>query len=277
MSSPIDELHMDEFASCKETWEGIARKDPLWGILTDESKTDRRWDNDEFFQTGRHEISIVFDYLHSIGLRPDGGAALDFGCGVGRLTQALAERFSSVHGIDISETMITEANDFNRLPAKCHYAVNGSPDLRLFSTDSFDFIYSSIVLPVRYVERYLSEFIRVLKPNGVLLFQMPDAFRAKIEEGISLWTKLRSKARLRTRFRRWLSQAGLLKQGEGSPAMQMNSIPEIKIRKLINRLGARVTDIKLTNSTDPGFDGNLRFLEAEPLQGWISKQYCVIK
>ena len=271
---------MDELIQCQKTWESIAREDPLWGILTDESKTNRRWNNDEFFQTGRNEIAIVFDYLHSVGLRPDGGSALDFGCGVGRLTQALAERFSNVHGVDISETMITEANGFNRLPAKCHYLVNASPDLRLFPTDSFDFIYSSIVLqhvPVRYVERYLSEFIRVLKPNGVLLFQMPDVFRAKVEDGISLWTKLRSKVRLRTRLRRWLSKADLLNRGEEIPAMQMNSIPEIKIRKLISRLGARVKDIKLTNSTDPGFDGNLRFLEAEPVQGWVSKQYCVVK
>ena len=33
-------------------------------------------------------------------------SALDFGCGIGRLSQALAEHFDQVYGVDISPKMI---------------------------------------------------------------------------------------------------------------------------------------------------------------------------
>ena len=49
--------------------------------------------------------------------------------------------------------------------------------LRIFDSDSFAFVYSSIVLQhlePRYQKRYLSEFIRVLAPGGLLVFQLPS-------------------------------------------------------------------------------------------------------
>ncbi len=59
--------------------------------------------------------------------------------------------------------------------------------------------------------------------------------------------------------------------------MQMNCIPEGRIRALLASERVRLLDIKITNSTDPGFNGDLRFFEGEPTEGWVSKQYCVLK
>ena len=105
------------------------------------------------------------------------GRALDFGCGIGRLTQALAGHFENAVGVDIAPAMIQAAKDQNRAPGRCEYLVNGRPDLSLFADAEFDFVFSTIVLQhvrTEYAERYIAEFLRVLRPGGLAVFQVPD-------------------------------------------------------------------------------------------------------
>jgi hypothetical protein len=112
------------------------------------------------------------------------------------------------------------------------------------------------------VRSYLPELVRVLAPGGVLVFQITDKFKA------SLARKLRLKLALRRRLRALL--------GDWRPEF-MYSMPEAQVRRLVARSGARVCDVKLTNSAEPDFNGDLRFLEREPEEGFVSKQYCVVK
>src|SRR4051812_46865197 len=90
------------------------------------------------------------------------GRALDFGCGVGRLTQALARHFTHVTGIDISEQMLDLARQYNRHGERVEYALNTRPDLSQWPDHTFDFVYSIITLqhmePV-YARRYIAEFV----------------------------------------------------------------------------------------------------------------------
>src|SRR6202051_2161263 len=103
---------MSKLSGLKSDWESLAQRDALAAILTDESKSGGKWDVTEFMATGDAEIETVLQHLKAIGLQPDpGGAVLDFGCGVGRLTQALARRFQSLCGIDISVEMIASAHE----------------------------------------------------------------------------------------------------------------------------------------------------------------------
>src|ERR1700682_912533 len=53
-----------------------------------------------------------------------GDRHLDFGCGVGRLTQGPASYFASVRGVDIAPSMIELAKRHNRYPDVCHYDLN---------------------------------------------------------------------------------------------------------------------------------------------------------
>jgi hypothetical protein len=59
--------------------------------------------------------------------------------------------------------------------------------------------------------------------------------------------------------------------------MEMHSIKEPVIRKLIAQNRAQVVNVALTNSCDPSFSGDLQYLTQEPLQGYVSKQYCLVK
>jgi len=55
------------------------------------------------------DVATEFAYIESLGVEPSGGRALDFGCGLGRLTQPLAERFDEAVGVDIAASMIEGA------------------------------------------------------------------------------------------------------------------------------------------------------------------------
>ena len=161
----------------RKFWDAHAERDPLWAVLSDAGKAERKWDVRRFFQTGVNEIALVFYQLESDGIAVTPGSALDFGCGVGRLTQALAQRFEKVVGVDVSPRMVETAASLNRFPDRASYLSNDAPHLRIFDGRSFDFIYTNIVLQHIVPDvtvGYLREFLRILKPAGVLVFQLPS-------------------------------------------------------------------------------------------------------
>lgn len=259
---------MKSLQKLQRTWEGLAQADPLWAICTDPAKQNRRWSREEFFATGKNEVGVVLRCVAELGVSVDGKApALDFGCGVGRLTSALAEHFAECWGVDISPTMITLAKEFNHDVPQCRFLLNERDKLESLNDNYFGFIYTSIVLQhmaERYIRKYIAELARVLRPGGVLVFQLPDSLRG------SALTRIRAKVALRARL-----NAVLMKQGP--LGMEMHSIREPAVRKLVQESGARVVDVRLTNSAEPSFGGNLQYLKEEPQSGFVSKQYCVIK
>jgi SAM-dependent methyltransferase len=251
----------------KNDWESLAERDAFWAILTDDSKVGGKWDVEEFMATGDAEIETVMSYLADIDCLPDcNGEALDFGCGVGRLTQALARRFGSCVGVDISQQMIQKAESLN-MYRHCRYVAN--PDERLpFADATFSFLYSNIVLqhvPQRFSEAYLREFIRVLAPGGVLVFGVQDSLKAG--SVASLVLRLRQALRIRTRIKVAL--------GRSPGDMQMHCLPESIVRHALG--SAKVVDIQLTNTAVKDFNGKLVYLPQAPTSGYIGKQYCVVK
>jgi SAM-dependent methyltransferase len=149
----------------------------MYAIIADPSKKGRKWKAYDFFETGRGEVSVLMYHLERQGIGVERGKALDFGCGIGRLSQPLAAFFDRVVGVDVSETMIRLANSLNRFPDRVAFACNQREDLRLFRDDEFDFIYSNIVLQHLRPElslKYLEEFHRILRPGGLLIFQLPS-------------------------------------------------------------------------------------------------------
>jgi len=90
---------VSDIATLESVWESLAQRDALHAILTDETKAGGKWNVAEFMATGNAEIETVLRHLAELNCAPDwDGAALDFGCGVGRLTQALGRHFASCVG-----------------------------------------------------------------------------------------------------------------------------------------------------------------------------------
>jgi SAM-dependent methyltransferase len=259
---------MKSLQDLQKNWEGFAQSDPLWSICADPQKRHNKWDRDEFFATGRREITTVLQHLRGLGLQPgERCPALDFGCGVGRLTRAMAAYFSPCYGVDISPTMIRLAREFNRDLTDCHFLINEQDRLVEFQNHYFGFIYTSIVLQhigEPYNRSYLRELIRLLRPGGALVFQIPDRHHATAS------ARIRTALALRSRLRR------LLHPGKNY-VMEMHCMSESAVRALVEEQGARLVDVRLTNSTEPAFSGDLQYPEKEPQWGYVSKQYCVTK
>ena len=163
----------------QRNWNEFGRRNPFGAIVTlthDEGELPE-WDRDDFFETGVREIDAIVDYVKTLPVDLSWRRGLDFGCGVGRLTQALGRHFDEVAGVDIAPSMVDLAREYNALGDRCTYHVNDHPDLRLFEDDAFDFIYSTIVLQhiaPEYSREYIREFVRVLAPGGVAVFDVPS-------------------------------------------------------------------------------------------------------
>jgi SAM-dependent methyltransferase len=207
-------MECDDFAHLQSTWEELAKQDPLWAILSMPAKKGGKWDVEEFFSHGRAEATHVLQKvtsLHSLRLE----AALDFGCGVGRVTQYFADQFQKVIGVDVSAKMIELARQFNRKRQNVEYCHNPYGDLAMFTDRSFDFVYSNLVLqhmkPV-YAAHYINEFFRITRPDGIIVFQIPSHFTPEYVARISAEVPLAGTAcRAQIRF---VSGPTTLKAGE---------------------------------------------------------------
>ncbi len=221
--------------SVKRTYEKLGRDDPLYAVLSRKELRHNKWDPAEFFETGKREIEDILQYVDRLGLPLRRRRALDFGCGVGRLSQALAEHFDRVVGVDIAESMAQRARDYNRHGDRVEYRVNTTDDLKIFDGGSFDFVYSNITLqhiPPEPAASYIGEFFRVLRPGGVAIFQVPSG---KPYEAGSLraWAYAVRRHHLR---RIW-------KIVRGKPPVEMHYIAAGQVERIIEESGGRLVDV----------------------------------
>lgn len=170
---------MGETEVVRRAWNSLGHSDPMWAILT-RPQDWRRWDSDEFFRTGEAEIVAELAYIESLGVQLRHGRVLDFGCGLGRLTQPLADRFDEAVGIDVAPSIIERARAANQRGSRCQFVLNERDDLAVFADGVFDCIFSLLVLQhmaPASADGYLREFIRVLKPGGVGYFRTTEYSR----------------------------------------------------------------------------------------------------
>lgn len=122
--------------------------------------------------------------------------------------------------------MIEWAKSYNRFVDKVKYLLNESGELRAFSDRSFDLVYSNITLQhmkPRYSKRYIREFIRIAKPLGVVVFQLPCRRRKALHESslkkVRRFVKVHSPSLAVSAYRR-------VRLGpEPPPSIEMHSVP----------------------------------------------------
>jgi SAM-dependent methyltransferase len=132
-------------------------------------------------ERGRAELESLFGRL---GADPRAGTCVEVGCGPGRMTAALAERFDRVLALDVSPAMLEQARAAIPDERVVFRAVSGE---RLDGVEDAiaDVLVCYLVLqhlPSRdAVLAYLSDFARVLAPDGEAFVQLPvldDGLRA---------------------------------------------------------------------------------------------------
>lgn len=155
-------------------WTRLGHDDPLWAVLVTDDGRHGGWRAEEFYATGRAEVDAVLAKAQALGARPGHTTALDFGCGVGRLSLALAAHVDRVIGVDVSPPMLEQARA-NDTTGRCTFVLNTGTDLSMIPDEHIDIAYSSLVLqhiPPPHNERYLEELLRVVRPGGLLVVQV---------------------------------------------------------------------------------------------------------
>jgi SAM-dependent methyltransferase len=116
--------------------------------------------------------------------------------------------------------------------------VNSSEDLSLLADDSIDFVYSSITLqhiPAPAAESYLSEFIRVIRPGGLVLVQLPSHRIPTLKKKLSRF--------LPAALQRWRSGG-----------IEMHGLNRSRVASTLEDAGARILDV-LPDGSAPGWVG----------------------
>jgi SAM-dependent methyltransferase len=102
-----------------------------------------------------------------------GADVLDLGCGIGRVTLALADEAKSVLGVDVSAGMVAEAARRGAGQANARFAVGNGRDLAGVADASIDLLIAADSFPyvvgAGLADAYVAEAARVLRPAGVML------------------------------------------------------------------------------------------------------------
>lgn len=161
-------------------WTKFGAEEPHWSVLTSPRfKADAIAESEaEFYQTGEDSLAMFESALDRAGLNLDRShTCFELGCGVGRITAALARRFDRVIGCDISENHLKVA--------RAHMAASGLENVSYFHLDEvgtvqkapeFDVLLSLIVLqhnPPPIMALLLGLLLGKLRPGGVAYFQVP--------------------------------------------------------------------------------------------------------
>ncbi len=173
-----------KFRTLVRNWEALGDTDPLFGVLSDPSRYGGKWDLETFYASGRAHVEKLMRTLADARAAFEPGTCLDFGCGPGRLTVPLSERFRRTVGVDAARPMVQAARRHTPPGARCEFVVNQRADLRQFDAATFDVVHSCLVLqhiPPDFALGYVAEFFRVARPGGLVVFQVPAATRTEAE------------------------------------------------------------------------------------------------
>lgn len=203
-------------------WERWGRIAPYFGVLADPRFANERIADhrDEFFASGRGQVDhILTSFERHFGPLGE-GRALDHGCGVGRLTLPLAERFAEVVGLDISSAMLAEAESNARTAGAGNVRFALANDALSRAGEPFDFVNSYIVLQHIPVRRGLGIFRRLIDlvyPGGG--FHLHLSVRTDRRRARALWWASANIPGVK------IAQNILARRNWNAPAMQMNNYP----------------------------------------------------
>jgi len=231
-------------------WRYYGNKDPYFAVLTQQQFKHEQLTSEAlgvFFESGANYVGQVMETLRE-HFDPEFQPlrALDFGCGVGRLTLPLASRCESVVGVDVSEAMLAEAGANATRFGLDNVSFVLSDDRQSRVQGTFDLIVSLIVFqhipPVRG-ERILKQLIARLRDGGLGALHFTYGF----ESGVPLSRRLLNRAYKSVPC---LWNARNLAHGRpfGEPLMQMNEYDVNRLLCILQEGGCHDVVVRFTET-----------------------------
>jgi 2-polyprenyl-3-methyl-5-hydroxy-6-metoxy-1,4-benzoquinol methylase len=136
---------------------------------------------------------------------------LDFGCGVGRVMEAIREMGGAVDGADISEEMLSQAKASQVLKGSNFYLTNGF-DTGEAPKEAYDIVFSFLCIhhiPMRLTRlRIMESTMHCLKPGGMCFLELkyfPGATVSRIPHNHAAWTENRVAKETNSRADVWVT------------------------------------------------------------------------
>lgn len=207
-------------------WERIGAEAPHWSVLTQDKYRPERIaaTRAEFYATGENDRALVRALLARQGLTPaDLPRLVEFGCGVGRATLALAQDFRAVVGCDVSARHLALAREAAAAAGRADIGWVQASVARPMPQGPCDLWYSRLVLqhnPPPVIAWLLETAFRSLAPGGVAIFQVPTYH-----------------AGYRFALAAYLAR-------EGAPEMEMHPLPQSAVFALAAAAGLSVLEVR---------------------------------
>lgn len=218
-----------------EAWRRWSETEPYYGVFAADRFRSASIANhrDEFWQSGRVQIDerlgMAERHFGPIARR----RALDFGCGVGRLSLPLAHQFGEVVGLDIAPAMLAEAtrNADDAQLANLRWLL--SDDALAAVEGRFDFVISHIVLqhiPPRRGMTILRRLLDLVDHGGVAALHVCIDRRDSRVQALYYFAQ-RNVPAVRRHFNRRKGRPA------DEPLMEMNAYPLHSIIAMAQLLG----------------------------------------
>lgn len=164
----------------RDQWTRLGENDPHWSVLSSPEFRKSQLTPEriqELRGSGRREAQLIDDFEARSGYAGARGVCVELGCGVGRITRYLAERFERVVAVDISPGNLELCAQY--------MAEDGAHNVETRLVSSFtdfdalpeyDALFSVIVLqhnPPPIQKLILRSLFSRAKPGAVVLFQLP--------------------------------------------------------------------------------------------------------
>lgn len=226
LTAPTDKL-LALFSKVSDQWHHLGETEPHWSVLTNESYFQEHFhmNREAFYASGETEAKMFDATLARARVsRLNFDRCLEFGCGVGRVTGALAARFPHVVGVDISAAHLRVAQDYLTSHGISNVDCRHLESIEDVATlGCFDVLYSRIVLqhnPPPVMQRLLIDLLGQLNIGGLAFIQIPTykaGYRFFLEEYLKV---------------------------ENATDMEMHFFPQSTLLELIAEQGCKVLEIR---------------------------------
>ena len=188
LNAPPNEIQIegppDQFQRMVERikvyWSGRGETDAEFSVRTNAKFTAEKIDahRNEFYQSGEKDFDTIKAFFHRTGHSVENvRSAIDLGCGVGRVSAALARRFDRVIGVDISPGHLKKAEAWFKEQSLTNGTFAHLSELAVIDNlPSVDLFYSLIVLqhnPPPMMLELLKRSLNRVNVGGYALFQLP--------------------------------------------------------------------------------------------------------